>query len=61
MRRDVSVARLRQHESKQIGVEHHYLFGSTPRDKARQESVVDSFFDYPRGPLSLFEQDEEEP
>ena len=41
-------------ELKQLGVEHLYLFGSTARDDARQESDVDLFFDYPKGTLSLF-------
>jgi len=56
MRRDEAITRLKQHESelKQLGVEHLYLFGSTARDEARQESDVDLFFDYPKGTLSLF-------
>ncbi len=56
MRRDEAIARLKQHESelKQPGVEHLYLFGSTARDEARQESDVDLFFDRPEGSLGLF-------
>jgi uncharacterized protein len=56
MRRDDAIARLKQHEAelKQLGVEHLYLFGSTARDEAREDSDVDLFFDYQRGTLSLF-------
>ena len=56
MRRDEAIARLKQHESelRRLGVEHLYLFGSTARDEARQESDVDLFFDHPEGSLSLF-------
>jgi predicted nucleotidyltransferase len=56
MRRDEAIARLKQYESKlkELGVEHLYLFGSTARDEARQESDVDLFFDHPEGSLGLF-------
>jgi uncharacterized protein len=48
---------LRKHEAelKQLGVEHLYLFGSTARDEARDDSDVDLFFDHPEGSLGLFE------
>jgi len=36
-------------------VQHLYLFGSTARDDARDESDVDLFFDYEKGRLGLFE------
>ncbi len=57
MQRDAAIARLRASEAelKQLGVEHLYLFGSTARDTAREDSDVDLFFDYPRGRFGLFE------
>ena len=57
MQRDEVIARLKQHEAdlKRLGVEHLYLFGSTARDEAREDSDVDLFFDYERGKLGLFE------
>ena len=56
MRREEAIARLKQHEAelKQLGVEHLYLFGSTARDEAGEDSDVDLFFDHPEGSLSLF-------
>jgi uncharacterized protein len=50
------MARLKEHEAelKQLGVEHLYLFGSTARDEAREDSDVDLFFDHPEGSLGLF-------
>jgi predicted nucleotidyltransferase len=57
MRRDLAIAKLKEHEAelKQLGVEHLYLFGSTARDEARDDSDVDLFFDHPEGSLGLFE------
>ena len=57
MDRSAAIARLREHETelKGLGVEHLYLFGSTARDEAREDSDVDLFFDYERGKLGLFE------
>jgi hypothetical protein len=57
MKRSVAIAELRQHEAelKQLGVEHLYLFGSTARDEARDDSDVDLFFDHERGKLGLFQ------
>ncbi len=45
------MARLKEHEAelKQLGVEHLYLFGSTARDEAREDSDVDLFFDHAEG------------
>jgi uncharacterized protein len=45
MKRSVAIARLRQHETalKRLGVDHLYLFGSTARDEARDDSDVDLF------------------
>jgi len=56
MRRDMAMARLKEHEAelKRLGVEHLYLFGSTARDEAREDSDVDLFFDYEKGTLGLF-------
>ena len=51
-----AIAKLKQHEAelKQLGVEHLYLFGSTARGEARENSDVDMFFDHPEGSLGLF-------
>ncbi len=40
---------------KRLGVQHLYLFGSTARGEARDDSDVDLFFDYEKGKLSLFD------
>jgi uncharacterized protein len=57
MQRDDAIERLRAHEAelRHLGVEHLYLFGSTARGEAREDSDVDLFFDYERGKLGLFE------
>jgi uncharacterized protein len=57
MDRDAAIARLKEHEAelKRLGVEHLYLFGSTARGAAREDSDVDLFFDHPLGSLGLFE------
>ena len=57
MERDDAIARLREHEAelKRLGVEHLYLFGSTARGEAREDSDVDLFFDHPEGSLGLYE------
>jgi predicted nucleotidyltransferase len=57
MERDAAIATLKAHEAelKRLGVQHLYLFGSTARDEARDDSDVDLFFDYERGKLSLFD------
>jgi predicted nucleotidyltransferase len=57
MDRAAAIAKLKEHEPelKQLGVEHLYLFGSTARDEAREDSDVDLFFDHPLGSLGLFE------
>ena len=57
MQREDVIARLKEHEAelRRLGVEHLYLFGSTARDEARDDSDVDLFFDYERGKLGLFE------
>ncbi len=56
MERSEVIARLKQRETelKRLGVEHLYLFGSTARCKAREDSDVDLFFDHPEGSLGLF-------
>src|SRR5215831_9733865 len=56
MKRDATIAKLKKHEAelRQLGVEHLYLFGSTVRDEAREDSDVDLFFDHPEGSLGLF-------
>ena len=57
MKRDEAISRLRRHEPhfKRLGVEHLYLFGSTARDEAGDDSDVDLFFDHPEGSLGLFQ------
>jgi predicted nucleotidyltransferase len=57
MQRDEVISKLKQHEAelRRLGVEHLYLFGSTVRGEAREDSDVDLFFDYERGKLGLFE------
>jgi uncharacterized protein len=57
MKRDEAMKRLkaRAPDLKRLGVEHLYLFGSTARDEAGDDSDVDLFFDYQRGKLGLFE------
>ena len=57
MKRDEAISRLQQHEAdlKRLGVEHLYMFGSTARGEARDDSDVDLFFDYEKGKLGLFE------
>jgi uncharacterized protein len=56
MERGAAIAKLKQHEAelKRLGVEHLYLFGSTARGTAREDSDVDLFFDHPEGSLGLF-------
>ena len=57
MRRDEAISRLRSHEVelKQLGVERLYLFGSTAREEAHDDSDIDLFFDHRKGALGLFE------
>ena len=57
MQRDEAITKLKQHETelRQLGVEHLYLFGSTARGDAREDSDVDLFFDHPEGSLGLFQ------
>ena len=39
----------------QLGIDHLYLFGSTVRDEALDDSDIDLFFDHQKGKLGLFE------
>ena len=57
MKRDEAISRLQQHEAelKRLGVEHLYMFGSTARGEAKDDSDVDLFFDCKKGKLGLFE------
>ncbi len=57
MKRDEAISRLQQHEAelKRLGVEHLYMFGSTARGEAGDDSDVDLFFDHEKGKLGLFE------
>jgi predicted nucleotidyltransferase len=51
------IAKLKEHEAelKQPGVQHLYLFGSTARGDAGEDSDVDLFFDYEEGRFGLFD------
>lgn len=53
MKRDEAINRLKQHEAglKRLGVEHLYMFGSTARGEAQEDSDIDLFFDYEKGKL----------
>ena len=57
MRLHTALVRLqaRQPELRAAGVKGLYLFGSTARDEARDDSDVDLFFDYERGRFGLFD------
>jgi uncharacterized protein len=57
MNRDEAISCLKRHEAelKRLGVDHLYLFGSTARDEAGEDSDIDLFFDYTKGKLGLFE------
>jgi uncharacterized protein len=57
MERDEAISRLQQHEAdlKRLGVEHLYMFGSTARGEANNDSDVDLFFDYQKGEFGVYE------
>jgi predicted nucleotidyltransferase len=57
MQREEAITKLREHEAelRQLGIQHLYLFGSTARDDAHEDSDVDLFFDYKRGEFGIFE------
>jgi uncharacterized protein len=57
MDRDAALATLKAHEAelKRLGVRSLYLFGSTARGEARDDSDVDLFFDYEKGKFGLFQ------
>ena len=57
MNRDEAIAKLKQHEAelRALGVDHLYLFGSTARDEAREDSDIDLFFDHEKGRLGVYE------
>ncbi len=57
MTREEAIGRLLEHEAelKRLGVETLYLFGSTARGEAGDNSDVDLFFDYPKGRLGVYE------
>jgi uncharacterized protein len=57
MKRSVATRLLKEHapELKHLGVVHLYLFGSTARDRARDGSDVDLFFDHARGELGVYQ------
>jgi uncharacterized protein len=55
--RKEAIAKLKRHEAelKALGVDHLYLFGSTARDKAGEDSDIDLFFDHEKGRIGLYE------
>jgi uncharacterized protein len=57
MERDQAIATLKAHQAEltQLGVQSLYLFGSTARDEAGDNSDVDLFFDYQEGKFGLFD------
>ena len=57
MKRNDAISRLSAHEAdlRRLGVQRLYLFGSTARDEAGDESDVDLFFDHEKGKLGLYE------
>jgi predicted nucleotidyltransferase len=57
MERDHAIATLKAHEAelRRLGVRRLYLFGSTARGEARDNSDVDLFFDYEEGKFGLFD------
>jgi predicted nucleotidyltransferase len=57
VKREDAIAILKENETelRQLGVEHLYLFGSTARGEAREDSDVDLFFDHPEGSLGLYQ------
>jgi uncharacterized protein len=57
MKRDEAISRLKQHEAdlKRLGVDHLYMFGSTARGEAKEDSDIDLFFDYEKGKFGAFE------
>lgn len=57
MKRDDAIGLLQLHEAdfRRLGVDRLYLFGSTARGEATDDSDVDLFFDHEKGALGLFE------
>ncbi|MBV9287206.1 MAG: nucleotidyltransferase domain-containing protein [Hyphomicrobiales bacterium] len=57
MNRDEAIAKLKEHEAelKALGVDRLYLFGSTARNEAGEDSDVDLFFDHEKGRIGLYE------
>ena len=57
MERDEAMRTLQQHEAdlRRLGVEHLYMFGSTARGEANNDSDADLFFDYQKGKLGVYE------
>jgi predicted nucleotidyltransferase len=55
--RDEAISRLQKHDAdlKRLGVERLYMFGSTARGEANDDSDVDLFFDYQKGKLGVYE------
>ena len=50
----MEILRTRQADLQELGVKSLYLFGSTARDRAGENSDVDLLFDYEKGDFGLF-------
>lgn len=52
-----AITLLRAHEAelRRLGIDHLFIFGSTVRGEARNDSDIDLFFDHKRGALGLFD------
>ena len=57
MQRAEIINLLKQHEAdlRRLGVEHLFIFGSTARDEAKDDSDIDLFFDHAKGQLGVYE------
>jgi uncharacterized protein len=57
MNREEAIVKLKRHETEleALGVDHLYLFGSTARDEAGEDSDIDLFFDHEKGRIGLYE------
>jgi predicted nucleotidyltransferase len=58
MKRDEVISRLQQHKTdlNRLSVEHLYMFGSTARGEAKDDSDVDLFFSSPQSSNFIAEQ-----
>lgn len=52
-----AISKLKGHEAelRALGVDRLFLFGSTARNEAREDSDIDLFFDHEKGRLGVYE------